>query len=181
MRYNRLTDLGLNEAQIKDNLLFTGTKVGDTMRIAMAPADAKAWFGALPPDLSVNARARASGSGSGADWLYTYLRSFYRDSTRATGWNNSIFPNVGMPHVLWELQGKQRKTEEGFVIQEHERGRLSEAEYDRAILDITAFLTYVGEPARLQRESLGVWVILFLSFFTLLAYLLKQEYWKDIH
>lgn len=105
MRYNRLRDIGLSEAQIEKNLLFTGAKVGDTMRVAMRPADAKAWFGVSPPDLSVVARARASEAGSGPDWLYTYLRSFYRDSTRPTGWNNLLFPNVGMPHVMWDLQG----------------------------------------------------------------------------
>jgi len=110
MRYNRLQDIGLTDVQIRDNLLFTGTKVGDTMKTSMSVADAKSWFGALPPDLSVTARSRASADGSGADWLYTYLRSFYRDTSRATGWNNSIFPNVGMPHVLWELQGTRGAT-----------------------------------------------------------------------
>ena len=105
MRYNRLQDIGLTEDQIRKNLLFTVDKVGEQMKTSMRPADAKEWFGALPPDLSVIARARASGEGSGPDWLYTYLRAYYRDGTRATGWNNAVFPNVGMPHVLWELQG----------------------------------------------------------------------------
>ena len=105
MRYNRLQDIGLTEDQIRKNLLFSAEKVGEQMKVAITPDDAKDWFGALPPDLSVIARARASGSGSGADWLYTYLRSYYRDSTRATGWNNALFENVGMPHVFWELQG----------------------------------------------------------------------------
>jgi ubiquinol-cytochrome c reductase cytochrome c1 subunit len=107
MRYNRMTDLGLTEAQIRDNLILTDAKVGDTMKVSMSAKDAKEWFGAMPPDLSVTARSRASHDGSGADWLYTYLRSFYRDSSRATGWNNSVYPNVGMPHVLWELQGSR--------------------------------------------------------------------------
>ena len=107
MRYNRMTDLGLTEAQIRDNLIPTGAKVGDTMKVSMSAKDAKEWFGAMPPDLSVTARSRASQDGSGADWLYTYLRSFYRDSSRATGWNNTVYPNVGMPHVLWELQGSR--------------------------------------------------------------------------
>jgi ubiquinol-cytochrome c reductase cytochrome c1 subunit len=107
MRYNRLTDLGLTEDQIKKNLLFTGNKVGDPMTTSLRPADAKEWFGALPPDLSVIARARASGAGSGPDWLYTYLRAYYRDGSRATGWNNAVFPNVGMPNVLWQLQGSR--------------------------------------------------------------------------
>ena len=107
MRYNRMTDLGLTEAQIRDNLIFTNAKVGDTMKVSMSAKDAKEWFGAMPPDLSVTARSRASHDGSGADWLYTYLRGFYRDSSRATGWNNTVYPNVGMPHVLWELQGSR--------------------------------------------------------------------------
>lgn len=117
MRYNRLKDIGLTDAQIKENLMFTGTKVGDPMRIAMAPEDAKTWFGALPPDLSVTARARASGDGSGADWIYSYLRSYYRDATRATGWNNAVFPNVGMPHVFYQLQGTR-----GATIEEIKKG-----------------------------------------------------------
>ena len=112
MRYNRLRDIGLTEDQITDNLLFTGEKIGDLMATALRPNDAKEWFGALPPDLSVIARARSSGAGSGADWLYTYLRSYYRDSSRPTGWNNAVFPNVGMPHVLWELQGARGATVE---------------------------------------------------------------------
>ncbi len=107
MRYNRMTDLGLTEAQIKDYLIPTGAKVGDTMKVSMSAKDAKEWFGAMPPDLSVTARSRASHDGSGADWLYSYLRGFYRDSSRATGWNNTVYPNVGMPHVLWELQGSR--------------------------------------------------------------------------
>ena len=113
MRFNRLRDIGLTEEQIGNNLVFGGGKVGDTMEVAMRPDDAKAWFGALPPDLSVIARARSSGDGSGADWLYTYLRSYYRDKTRPTGWNNAVFANVGMPHVLWEWQGSR-----GAVVEE---------------------------------------------------------------
>jgi ubiquinol-cytochrome c reductase cytochrome c1 subunit len=113
MRYNRLQDLGLSEQQIRDNLMFTADEVGDPMRIAMRPNDAKDWFGGQPPDLSVIARARASHSGTGADWLYTFLRSYYRDDSRAIGWNNALYPNVGMPHVLWELQGSR-----GALIEE---------------------------------------------------------------
>ena len=105
MRYNRLRDIGLTEDQIRDNLLFASDKVGDLMKTNLSKEDAKAWFGAAPPDLSVIARAKASGDGSGPDWLYTYLRTYYADDTRVTGWNNLVFPNVGMPHVLWELQG----------------------------------------------------------------------------
>ncbi|MEZ5658926.1 MAG: cytochrome c1 [Burkholderiaceae bacterium] len=110
MRYNRLQDLGLTDQQIRDNLLFTGEKVGDMMTIPMQAADAKAWFGALPPDLSVTARARSSHAGTGSDWIYTFLRSFYRDNGRATGWNNTVFPNVGMPNPFWALQGVQAMT-----------------------------------------------------------------------
>jgi len=113
MRYNRLQDIGLTEQQIRDNLMFTADKVGDPMRIAMRPNDAKEWFGGLPPDLSLIARARASHSGTGSDWLYTFLRSYYRDDSRAIGWNNALYPNVGMPHVLWDLQGSR-----GAVIEE---------------------------------------------------------------
>ena len=121
MRYNRLQDIGLTDQQIRSNLLFTGKKVGDTMQIAMRAEDAKAWFGALPPDLSVIARARSSGAGSGSDWLYTYLRSFYRDATRATGWNNAVFPNVGMPHVFWDLQGDRGATIEELKAVKNEK------------------------------------------------------------
>ena len=219
MRYNRLVDIGLTEAQIRDNLMFTATKIGDPMRIAMAPSDAKEWFGALPPDLSVTARSRASGDGSGADWLYTYLRSYYRDSTRATGWNNAIFPNVGMPHVLYGLQGSRSVTIEdikadkghGFtrtvvsfdsqgtrtektepITEGHPHegttvklgpavgGSLSQAQYAEQIADLVAFLTYVADPSAKTRQRLGVWVLLFLFCFTVLAWWLNREYWKDI-
>ena len=219
MRYNRLQDIGLTEAQIKDNLMFTATKVGDPMRIAMAPSDAKEWFGALPPDLSVTARARASHDGSGSDWLYTYLRSYYRDATRATGWNNAVFPNVGMPHVLYEMQGARRVTIEetkkgeghGFVktvitfdstgarTEKSEKiegghphegsvvklgpavgGKMPQAQYDEQIADLVAFLTYVADPSAKTRTRLGVWVLFFLSMFTVLAWWLNREYWKDI-
>ena len=107
MRYNSLTQIGLSEQEIRDNLMFTGERVGDLMKISANPKDQKAWFGATPPDLTLIARQRASEFGSGADWLYTYLRQFYKDSARPTGWNNVVFPNVGMPHILWELQGEQ--------------------------------------------------------------------------
>lgn len=122
MRYNRLTDLGLTEKQIKDNLLFTGEKVGDMMKTTLNPKDAKTWFGALPPDLSLTARARSSHDGSGSDWLYTYLRSYYRDNTRPTGWNNAVFSNVGMPHALWELQGSRGVTMEDVKASKNDKG-----------------------------------------------------------
>ena len=126
MRYNRLTDLGLTEEQIRSNLMLAGEKVGEQMKTAMSPADAKEWFGATPPDLSLIARARASGGGSGADWLYTYLRSYYRDASRPTGWNNAVFANVGMPHVFWELQGARGATiEEVMEVKDATSGRVA--------------------------------------------------------
>lgn len=114
MRYNRLQDLGLDEQQIRDNLIFTGVKVGELMQVSMDRKDAKEWFGVAPPDLTVTARSRSSSAGSGADWLYSYLRSFYRDPTRPTGWNNLVFANVGMPHVLWQLNGQSQLHEQVF-------------------------------------------------------------------
>ena len=117
MRYNRLQDLGLSELQIRDNLIFTGVKVGELMQVAMDKKDAKEWFGTAPPDLTVTARSRSSGAGAGADWIYTYLRSFYRDPSRPTGWNNLVFANVGMPHALWQLNGQQQLVENEFESQ----------------------------------------------------------------
>lgn len=181
MRYNRLTDLGLTEEQIRDNLLLAGDKVGDLMTIAMDRRDAAAWFGGPAPDLTVIARSR------GADWLYTYLRTFYREEGRATGWNNLAFPMVGMPHVLWELQGVQELREEkagGHTVQRLvlvEPGKLSRAEYDTLIADLVNYLVYMGEPAAVKRSQVGIVVIIFLSVLFLLAYLLKKEYWKDVH
>jgi ubiquinol-cytochrome c reductase cytochrome c1 subunit len=225
LRYNRLVDLGLTEQQIRDNLMFSARKVGDPMRIAMAPGDAKEWFGALPPDLSVNVRARASHAGSGSDWLYTYMRTFYRDATRATGWNNAVFENVGMPHVLHGLQGSRGATIEtikavkdetsgavtGFVRNLvtfdsqgqrsetsekladkhlHEAtvvrlgpatgGSLTQAQYDEQVADLVAFMTWMSDPTAKQRVRLGVWVMLFLSLFTVMAWWLNREYWKDV-
>ena len=191
MRYNRLHDIGLNDRQILDNLVFTGVKVGDLMKIAMDPADGKAWFGATPPDLSVIARSRASEAGSGADWLYTYLRSFYRDAGRPTGWNNTVYPNVGMPHVLWELQGEQLLAErkvrgDGFERTAHaltldKPGALSTVEYDRMVADLVNYLVFMGEPVRNSRKSLGMLVLLALGLLFVLTYALKKEYWKDVH
>lgn len=179
MRYNRLRDIGLSEQQIRDNLMFTAEKVGEPMRISMQRADAKAWFGAAPPDLTVIARARASEFGSGADWLYTYLRSFYRDESRPTGWNNVVFPNVGMPHVLWELQGEQ-------VMQDHalqlvKPGTLKPEEFDNMIADLVGYLKYMGEPVSELRKNLGVGVLIGLAILFVFSYALKREYWKDVH
>lgn len=180
VRYNKLLELGLTEEQIKDNLMFATDKIGEQMTIGMRPAEAKRWFGAMPPDLSLIARARASGDGSGADWLYTYLRTFYRDDKRPTGWNNVVFENVGMPHIFYELQGEQ------VMGADHQLtlavpGKLSPAEYDNQVRDLVGFLVWMGEPNADLRKQLGVAVLLFLGVLFVLAYLLKKEYWKDIH
>jgi ubiquinol-cytochrome c reductase cytochrome c1 subunit len=194
MRYNRLKDLGLTEQQIKDNLLFTSDKVGDLMTTAMSPKDAKQWFGAVPPDLSVIIRAKASGAGSGADWVYTYLRTYYQDLSRPTGWNNLVYPNVAMPHALWELQGVRTvKMEEekdphdpsktvhkvvGF--EQVKPGKLSTIEYDAAVTDLVAFMSWMSEPVQAKRRQLGVWVLMFLGLFSVLAWRLNASYWKEV-
>lgn len=186
MRYNRLMDIGLTEEQIKNNLLFASEKVGDTMKVAMSKADAKVWFGVVPPDLTVEARARTP------DWLYTYLRGFYRDDSRPTGWNNVAFANVGMPHILWELQGQQvLKTEEhvdaaGVKAETHhlvldKPGSMTPAEYDAAMADLVNYLVFMAEPAQMQRKKLGVFVLLFLGLLFVVSYYLKKEFWKDVH
>jgi len=187
MRYNRLADLGLTEQQIKDNLMFATEKVGDTMSVAMKSKDAKVWFGAQPPDLSVIARSR------GADWLYTYLRTYYRDESRPTGWNNLAFPSVGMPHVLWELQGQQElEAQKEGGEGEHgahaapklvlaQPGALTPKEYDAFVADLVNYLVYMGEPARASRVQLGILTLLFLGVLFVLTYFLKKEYWKDVH
>ncbi|HEY8118349.1 MAG TPA: cytochrome c1 [Methylophilaceae bacterium] len=186
MRYNRLMDIGLSEAQIKENLLFAGEKVGDTMTVTMPRKDAKAWFGAAPPDLSVEARSR------GVDWLYSYLRGFYRDDTRPTGWNNTVYDKVAMPHILWQLQGEQvLKVEEkldaqGVKTEAHtlvldKPGILSPAEYDETIADLVNYLAFMAEPAKSKRLQLGLIALLFLSLMFVVTYYLKKEFWKDIH
>jgi ubiquinol-cytochrome c reductase cytochrome c1 subunit len=180
MRYNRLRDIGLTDAQVRDNLLFTAEKVGEPMRIAMQRAEAKQWFGAAPPDLTVIARARASEFGSGSDWLYTYLRTFYRDDKRPTGWNNMVFANVGMPHVLWELQGEQELGAD-HALKVVKPGKLSVEEFDSMVADLVGYLTYMGEPVAGLRKRLGVIVLLGLAGLFVLSYALKREFWKDIH
>ena len=192
LRYNRLSDIGLTDAQIKANLLFGTDKVGETMTVALDAKQAKDWFGATPPDLSVITRSRsAAGQGSGADYLYTYLRTYYRDDSKPTGWNNLAFPNVGMPHVLWELQGERRpifatKSEHGHDVQVFtgwevtKPGTLDPRAYDNAVADLVAFLQWAGEPVQKTRVQLGVWVLLFLSVFTVIAWRLNAAYWKDI-
>jgi ubiquinol-cytochrome c reductase cytochrome c1 subunit len=191
MRYNRLRDIGLTDQQILDNLVFTGGKVGDLMKIAMDPKDAANWFGAAPPELSLIARSRASPDGSGADWLYTYLRSFYRDAERPTGWNNTVFPNVGMPHVLWELQGEQvlaerkvqgagyEKTE--MALKLDKPGKLSPVQYNEMVADLVNYMVFMAEPARADRTNIGIFVLIALGLLFVLAYALKKEYWKDVH
>jgi len=226
MRYNRLRDIGLTEEQIREYLVLDPSgKVGDLMTIAMRPADSKVWFGATPPDLTVTARARSSGAGSGADWIYTYLRSYFRDGTRPTGWNNPVFEGVGMPNVLWELQGMRGATLEeikevadatgnggaSFVkstvvfdaqgnrtettekldghnlhpsrhwtLANAQCGKVSQAEFDDTVADLTAFLAYASDPSARTRVRLGVWVLLFLGVFTVFAWMLNREYWKDV-
>lgn len=185
MSYSRLAeDLSLSEDEVLKNFAFTGARIGDQV-ISNMPADGSAvWFGKTPPDLSLEARSK------GPDWIYSYLKSFYLDPSRPVGWNNAVFANASMPNVLWELQGLQKahyapaKPGEEPAIEKLEisaKGKQSDEEFDRTARDITTFLQYVGEPAALKRESMGVWVILYLAFFTFLAWLLKHEYWKDVH
>jgi ubiquinol-cytochrome c reductase cytochrome c1 subunit len=191
MRFNRLQDIGLSDDQIRDNLIFTGAKVGDLMRIAMDPKEAKNWFGATPPDLTVIARSRASADGSGADWLYTYLRGFYRDAERPTGWNNTVYANVGMPHALWELQGEQvlaeRKVQgDGYMKTEmalklDKPGLLTPAKYDEMVADLVNYMVFMGEPVRDNRKMIGMFVLMALGLLFIFVYALKKEYWKDVH
>ena len=194
MRYNRMRDIGLTDEQIKNNLMFAGKKVGDTMSIALDPVQAKDFFGAAPPDLTVIARSRAGNGGSGADYLYTYMRSFYRDDSTTTGWNNLVFPSVAMPHVLWELQGQQRAAFEQekdphdpskshTVFKGFEpvtAGQLDAREYNEAVADLVAFMQWMAEPAQGQRVRLGVFVLLFLAVFTVIVWRLNAAFWKDV-
>jgi ubiquinol-cytochrome c reductase cytochrome c1 subunit len=193
MRYNALQAIGLTDEQIKDNLMFTATKVGMPITNAMNPGEAKEWFGVAPPDLSVIARSR------GADWLYTYLRTFYRDPSSATGWNNAVFPNVGMPNVLWKLQGERvLKTEEAMKdgkpipdghggtvkvtkLEQAGPGTMSAVEYDRTVRDLVNFLVWMGEPHQLARKRLGVWVLFALTVLVFMTYFLYKSYWKNVH
>ncbi len=181
MRYNRMgADLGIPEDQVKDNLMFAADKVGDLMTTTMPPEDAKKWFGVAPPDLTLVARARKP------DWLYTYLRSFYLDEASPSGWNNSLFHNVAMPHILYELQGSQilvgkdeHTGKPKFELQKP--GTMSPKHYDDAMRDLTNFLVYLAEPVKLVRYQIGVFVLIFLAVLLVLSYLLKKEYWRDVH
>ena len=205
MRYNRLTDLGIDAAMIQDNLMFASDKIGSTMTVAMTPADGKAWFGAPPPDLSVEARVR------GVDWLYNYLLAFYRDDKSASGWNNLVFPNVGMPHVLWELGGANRLVETEFddhekasaaaiaakglalvepkpggkyavlTIAEDAPGAMTRVQYEQFVADLVNYLDYMAEPSKNKRISLGIVVLLYLAVLFTFVYWLKRIYWKDVH
>jgi len=223
MRYNTLAEIGLTDDQIRKNLMFTGEKVGDLMHVAMTPADAKNWFGSAPPDLSVMARAKSVNAGpSGMDYIYTYLRTFYRDASRPSGWNNLVFPNVGMPHVLWELQGPREMTSvamheihgkpgeeagwervtttydaQGYTTVNtepvaHFHGHESvdysfkaadparTAAFDNDVADLSAFMGWMAEPVHLYRKKLGVWVLLFLALFLVVAWRLNAAFWKDV-
>jgi ubiquinol-cytochrome c reductase cytochrome c1 subunit len=212
IRYQLFKNVGLSEDDIKDNLIFSDAKVGDLMKIAMPADDAGKWFGAPAPDLTLTARIKHGG----ADWIYTYLKGFYTDPSRPMGVNNTVFPNVGMPHVMWDLQGVQdpvykyevhheghavasfdteaaadayvKENGEGYrlerVVDQLELvrpGSMSPAEYDQVARDLATFMTYISEPMKLERQRMGVWVILFLVVFTVIAYLMKKEWWKDIH
>jgi ubiquinol-cytochrome c reductase cytochrome c1 subunit len=193
VRYNRLQELGLTEAQVKQNLMFTTDKIGETMKSAMSVKDAKEWFGAVPPDLTLVARSRSDvHKGSGADYLYTYLRGYYRDPSRPTGWNNVAYPNVGMPHVLWEMQGERSpvwekvKTAEGKPAtafrgwEQLKPGALSARDFDNQMGDLVAFMQWMAEPTAKARFRIGVWVLIALSLFALIAWRLNAAFWKDV-
>jgi ubiquinol-cytochrome c reductase cytochrome c1 subunit len=199
MRYNRMgEDLGISDELVKQNLMFASDKTGELMKAAMPRDDAKKWFGTAPPDLSLVARSR------GPEWFYTYMRSFYRDEKSSTGWNNIVFPHVAMPHVLYDVQGLQRavyrtETHESESVKDGKKvkkvteeqvfdhfeiekpGSLSTQQYDESMRDLTNFMVYVGEPAKLVRYRIGIAVLIFLTIFFVVAYLLKKEYWKDVH
>jgi ubiquinol-cytochrome c reductase cytochrome c1 subunit len=185
MRYSQMAEgLGLTEKQVMENLNFTGVKFGEPIVSAMPEADAEKWFGKAPPDLSLEVSAK------GADWVAAYLKSFYLDPATPSGWNNTVFPNVAMPFPLWQLQGRQvavmnppAKGQPATVkeLKLAQPGSMTPAQYDRAVRDLTAFLTYVSSPDELVRSTMGAWVVLYLVFFTLFALVLKKEYWKDVH
>jgi ubiquinol-cytochrome c reductase cytochrome c1 subunit len=174
MRYNKLLDIGLSKKDIKENLLFTGKKIGDPMEISMPVAESKKWFGATPPDLSVVARSR------GSDWIYSYMKGFYRDSSREIGWNNIVYVNSAMPHILWELQGEKKLDQKTGKLSLIKAGKLNEKEYDSVITDLTNFITYMSEPGQLKRKKMGFYVVGFLLLLLVLTVKLKKEFWKDI-
>lgn len=181
MRYNRHRDIGLDEPAVLERLVFTGQKAGDLMYTAMDKQEGEEWFGVWPPDLSVIARSH------GADWLYTYLRAFYRDSTTVPGWNNLLFDRAAMPHVLYELQGEQKLVVETVGGEEIERlelvkpGKMTVSEYDQYVADLVNYLVYLGEPHANDRKRIGMYVLIFLFGMLALTIALKREYWRDIH
>jgi ubiquinol-cytochrome c reductase cytochrome c1 subunit len=192
VRYDQLLKIGLSEEQVMENLMFAAEKIGEPMNVAMNKKDAKAAFGTVPPDLSVIARSRSP------DWLYTYLRGFYRDPTTATGWNNTVYPNVAMPHVLWQLQGERALKHEplmrdGKQVTAHgepvmtakweaiSQGSMNAVDYDRTVRDLVNFLAWIGEPHQVKRQQVGVWVVLALVLLIGLMFALKSAYWKDVH
>ena len=174
MRYSNLQDIGLSAETIKNDLLFTGNKIGDTMSVNMSMKDSKKWFGAAPPDLSVVARSR------GADWIYSYMRGFYRDPTRPMGWNNTVYINSAMPHILWELEGEKILNPKTKKLEKFSSGKLNAKEYDATIADLTNYLVYMSEPDQLKRKKMGYYVIGFLLLLLFLTIKLKKEYWRDI-
>jgi ubiquinol-cytochrome c reductase cytochrome c1 subunit len=195
MRFNRMRDIGLSDAEIKEYLMFTTDKVGDTMQAWIDPKQAKEWFGAVPPDLTLVARSRADiAKGSGADYLYTYLRSYYRDPAKATGWNNLAFPDVGMPNVLWQLQGQREakyieqkdahdpaKTAHVFAgFTRTSPGTMTPAQFDESVADLVAFMQWMAEPNQGLRVRLGVWVLLFMALFTVVVWRMNAAFWKDV-
>jgi ubiquinol-cytochrome c reductase cytochrome c1 subunit len=200
MRYERLAyDLDIPLETLAEEFMFTTDKPGDLMKTAMTEDDAKEWFGVAPPDLTLVSRVRKN------DWLYTYLRAFYLDENSPSGWNNSLFENVAMPHVLYELQGAQTlvghvEADEDATADAHTAetgahqnivgdaifeiqkvGKYSPDEFDTAMFDLVNFLSYLAEPAQLQRRSIGIWVLAWLAILFVVSYLLKKEYWREIH
>lgn len=200
-RYNRVAeDLDIPLDLLKENLMFASDKPGDLMETTMPVEDAKRWFGVAPPDLSLVSRVRKP------DWVYTYLRAFYQDESSPSGWNNSLFENVAMPHTLFELQGVQRLVGKVDPQERHagdahaaededkdykvvgdakfelvHEGKMSPVEFDKAMMDLTGFLVYLAEPAVMKRTSIGVYTLAFLFLLMGLCYLLKKEYWRDVH
>jgi ubiquinol-cytochrome c reductase cytochrome c1 subunit len=221
VRWNRLQQIGLEDRQIKDFLIFGNQKVGDTMRISAAPVQQKAWFGKPPPDLSVITRARTSFDYAGTDYIYTLLRGYYRDASSPTGWNNIVYPNIGMPHIFWEVQGPRETTiEEIHAHKDEKTGHVGflktttvydqngiatrnppqastagqegvthsfkpldparARQFDADAADLVAFLAFITDPSAASRVRIGVWTMIFLGLFTVVAWRLNAVYWKDV-
>lgn len=191
MRYNRLEDIGFTTDEIKNEIVKTDAKVGDTMHSVISAKEGKVWFGVPPPDLSVIARSRAGANGSGADYLYTYLRGFYSDPASPTGFNNSVFPNTGMPNVFWEQQGVRKavfeevdadgqKSEHLKGFEQMIPGSMNPEQFDQMVGDLVNYLQWMGEPVQNQRKTMGIFVLVFLAGFIVVAWRLNKSYWKDI-